>query len=487
MDQKENIIISLTLKAKEAYIGAAVALVKAVAEAEGFNSKQVLHLETITEEAALNVVHHAFEPGEEGTYDLFISRPPGKIVIALEDKGLPFDSAELETGKGGLGLRLMKGLADEVKFFNLGKKGKRVELVKILPMQDPASLLTEEDRRISENKDVISTEPVEFRMMTPVDATGLTRCVYRTYGYTYVAEYLYNPQELREMLAAGIIESFLAVTASNEIVGHLGMLYHKAGAMVAESAQAVVDNRFRGRKLFEKLKIQLLEYAAKKGLYGIYSEATTVHPYSQKGNVALGAVETGFVLAYLNESTVIRDIETKAKEMRISGLLYYLKVNEEPTRTIYVPEKHKEMIFRILDRIKLNREVGVPQIPHDLQSASIIRSKVRPDFGHAFVTIDHYGDDFEASIKSLLRQIKNQKVPTIFLDMPMSDQYTPYYYKMMEGHGFSFSCIIPEYEDGDIIRMQYLNNVYLDQEKIAVASDFGKELLKYVFDDLKNN
>lgn len=34
--------------------------------------------------------------------------------------------------------------------------------------------------------------------------------------------------------------------------------------------------------------------------------------------------------------------------------------------------------------------------------------------------------------------------------------------------------------DGDVLRLQYLNNVDIDSKDISIASDFGKELLDYV-------
>ncbi|MEI6576011.1 MAG: ATP-binding protein [Bacteroidota bacterium] len=486
MVTNEQVLAKLTLTAREDYIVPALMLVKAIASKEGFTDKQLFHIETVTEEACLNVIQHAFEPGDEGSFDLIVTRQPGRIVIAIEDKGLPFDSTVLESGEqGGLGLRLMRGFADEVKFYSMGRNGKRVEMVKYLPREDPASLMTDADRLVQENKEMLSTEPVNFRMMTPADATGLTRCVYRTYGYSYGSDYIYNPAEVREMLSSGIIESFLAVNSADETVGHLALIYHKLGAMVAESGQAVVDTRFRGRKLFEQLKIQLLQFAKDKGLYGVYSEATTAHPYSQKGNITLGAVETGFMLGFAPESVAIKTIEAASKEMRLSGLFYFLKVNEEPMRTIYLPENHKTMIDRIISRIKMNRIYGTPETPGVFNRSTIIRSKIRPEWGHAVINLSEYGDDFVSVMKTLLREIKNQKISAIFIDLPLCSPFTPHYYKELETLGFSFSCFVPEYEDGDVIRMQYLNNCVLDPSKISVAAEFGKELLAYIMDDLK--
>lgn len=487
MKTQEKNLVRISLPARADYLGPVLSLVKSIAGMEGFEQKEMLHIETFTEEALANVIEHAFDPGEEGTYDLFIIREPGRIVIAIEDQGLPFDHTVLESGEqGGLGLKLMKGLADEVKFMSLGKKGKRVELVKYLPREDPESLLTEEDRKTLENKEVLSQESVYFRMMKPEDAVGLTRCVYRTYGYSYGSDYIYNPSEVREMLASGIIESFLAVTPSDEIVAHLAMIYHKPGARVAESGQAVVDTRFRGRKLFEQMKIQLLDYAREKGLYGIYSEATTLHPYSQKGNITLGAVETGFMLGMAPENVAIRTIESSSKEMRLTGLLYYLKTSEEPERTVYLPDKHKDMLIRMINRIKLNRNYDKPSFDHLFRSATLIRTKIRPEWGHALITAESYGFDFMKVIKPMIREIKLQKIAVIYLDLPLSNPATPYHYAEMEKLGFSFSCFIPEYEEGDVIRMQLLVNFELDPKKISVASEEARELLDYVMKEIKN-
>jgi len=50
----------------------------------------------------------------------------------------------------------------------------------------------------------------------------------------------------------------------------------------------------------------------------------------------------------------------------------------------------------------------------------------------------------------------------------------------MEMLGFFFAGIIPEIFDGDVLRLQYLNNVDIDFEEVQIASDFGKELFAYV-------
>ena len=46
--------------------------------------------------------------------------------------------------------------------------------------------------------------------------------------------------------------------------------------------------------------------------------------------------------------------------------------------------------------------------------------------------------------------------------------------------GFFFAGVIPEMPQGDVLRLQYLNNVNIDLDEIVTASEFGEELANYV-------
>jgi serine/threonine-protein kinase RsbW len=47
--------------------------------------------------------------------------------------------------------------------------------------------------------------------------------------------------------------------------------------------------------------------------------------------------------------------------------------------------------------------------------------------------------------------------------------------------GFFFAGMIPELDNGDFLRLQYLNNVKIDPSKTVVVSDFGKYLFDYIW------
>jgi len=50
----------------------------------------------------------------------------------------------------------------------------------------------------------------------------------------------------------------------------------------------------------------------------------------------------------------------------------------------------------------------------------------------------------------------------------------------MEALGFFFAGIVPEFDNGDFMRLQYLNNVKIDPSKTVIVSDFGKYLFEYI-------
>ena len=52
--------------------------------------------------------------------------------------------------------------------------------------------------------------------------------------------------------------------------------------------------------------------------------------------------------------------------------------------------------------------------------------------------------------------------------------------KAFEDMGFCFAGIVPNLVGEDILRLQYLNNVKVDQEAIKTYSDFAGFLLQYV-------
>lgn len=84
----------------------------------------------IAEEAASNIVRYAFESGEEHRIEVTLSCSQTEVKLELRDDGRPFNPLEVpppdldrpieQRPDGGLGVFLMKSLADEASYAREG-------------------------------------------------------------------------------------------------------------------------------------------------------------------------------------------------------------------------------------------------------------------------------------------------------------------------------------------------------------------------------
>jgi len=484
---KNDLKFKLTLPAEKKYLGYALDFLENLSMDSGLDDRDAMKMRLAVEESSLNVIEHAFDPDEEGAFDLTFYRKPGKIVIEVADKGLPVDFRQIaDEKKEGIGIKLIKGLTDEVRFNNLGREGKSVELIKNIKYKEISETLTDEEKELEKklSETPIASESVEIRMMNTEECSRMSRCVYRAYGYSYIIDTIYYPDKVKENLETGHIKSVISVDSTGEIVGHMALIYDFPGAKVGETGQAVVDPRFRGHSLFKRMKQALIDYAVETGMYGVYSEAVTAHPFTQKGNIRLGATETGFLIAYVPGSVSFKKIENNEGEsIPQSAVLFYLKTNKEPHRVSYLPERHKNWIKRIYEKAALDRTIGETKPLEITNETTISTINVIESALRAFVNIIDYGLDFEAMLKHRFKELLQRRMEVIYVDLPLSNPNTAYMYEHLENLGFFFVGIIPEKNNGDIIRFTYLNNVEVDPDYYHRVSDFIQEFFDYMMEE----
>ncbi|MGH3144494.1 MAG: ATP-binding protein, partial [Rubrobacter sp.] len=485
MPLPEESIARLTVRADVDLLPPVIDFVGRLAQRLGLERAAAEHLDRTVEVVCRNVVEHAFGPGEEGRYDVHVLRRPGKVVVAVEDQGLPFDYARFQDGEDQmLPEMLHRSYADEVRFVNLGRHGNRVELVKHLPHADVREHLPEEEHSEVLNAPAAPEEvPLEVRAMRPDESFELSRCVYRSYGYSYDWDYIYYPERIRELQEKGLMRSCVAVTPEGEFVGHLAVTVERSNASVGEAGQAVVDPRFRGHHLFPKMKTFMAQQSAGSGMYGLYSEATAVHPYSQRGNLGLGARETGFLLGYIPASVSYKEIGEDRQGRRGSVALFYLRTNPEPERGVYPPAAYSREVRKVIEHNGLRRKIGDEGEP-GLTTSSRMSVEVRRDHNLAFVQVEEPGADLAGLVGQRLRELRLHRVDCVYVDLPLTHRATARAGDGLRELGLFFGGIIPEAHPagGDVLRLQYLNNVEIEHTDVSTASDFGRELLDLIFD-----
>ncbi|SRR6266487_6150032 len=97
-----------------------------IARAGGFSEKDIYNIQLATDEAASNIIEHAYEKISNGVLELSCGMQGDVIKIILTDHGESFDPSEIplpdlkadlsDRKIGGLGIFLMRKLMDEVHY-----------------------------------------------------------------------------------------------------------------------------------------------------------------------------------------------------------------------------------------------------------------------------------------------------------------------------------------------------------------------------------
>lgn len=487
--------VELTLPNELSYLPLALLLVRETAKKFGFEGKSLHEIELATEEAAANAIEHAFEKGTRGTFSMICEKTAQGLRIIIKEQGIPFDPARIEsiapasdpseTGRG-LGLRLMRAAMDQVSFHNLGREGKETHLVKFL--QGRQSLSYPQAAEAGEEAEKISRPPpkdiaLQVRMLDPAEAVEVSRCAYRTHGYSFFDDHIYYPERIVEMVNAGEMVSAVAVNDEGTVVGHNALVYPYQGAPIAEMTFAFVDEQYRGLQCANRLAKLLVDYAERSGLKGYFAFAVTNHVLSQTVGVKLGLNDCGILLATSPDTWFFKGIGDKSADhpQRISVVLSFKYLKPPPTKTIYAPPHHREMIEKLYRNIQ-----GAPQFTDPADGLRLPREEsslnvyVQDSEGCAEILLVRPGDDVVHQVHLSLRDLCLRGISSIQLTLSLEDPFSPVLTASLEKIGFFFSGILPHTPVGDALILQYLNNVPFNYGKVMVLTDTAKALLNYV-------
>lgn len=105
-----------------------LAFVMEAAEDEGVPLKRQMKLQLGFEEAVVNIISYAYEPGVEGKVWLKVYEDAGDMVLELRDSGVPFNPLMLDDALekkpqslddmkvGGLGVAFMRRIFSEINY-----------------------------------------------------------------------------------------------------------------------------------------------------------------------------------------------------------------------------------------------------------------------------------------------------------------------------------------------------------------------------------
>jgi len=131
---------NMTFPAQFEFLDEIREFVAQIAREGGFNEKEIYSLQLAADEAATNIIEHAYEGVTDADFEVGCDMRGDTIIITMRDTGKPFNpsnvkrpnlTADLSERKiGGLGLYLMRKLMDEVHYISSPITGNLLTMTK---------------------------------------------------------------------------------------------------------------------------------------------------------------------------------------------------------------------------------------------------------------------------------------------------------------------------------------------------------------------
>jgi len=427
-------------------------------------------------EACVNVIEHAYTEGQEATFRVTCEVGRDGLTIRIRDWGMPFDPRALNPDgppDKALGLRLMQSFMDQVHFINRGRNGKEVMLVK--HFSNPALSTYYNVLRQGVTAEVDPTT-YEIRLMRPDEGPGVSRCLYRTYGYSYAGEEnLYYPEWIARMNAQGEVISAVAVVPDGEIVGHAALLRCAPSPGIYELAQGAVVPEHRGRNLLYRIIEFLMGEARRRGLRSVFTEPVTNHLWSQRPLEDFGFTDCALMLGIVPH-----------EGGRLTLLWSMSRLGEGPSRRIHPPPRHESLIRGTCKAAGLARSFSSAR--HASSDQGRINVTMQKLMNAARIEVPRIGTDTQRDLARLLVNLKLQRVDVIHLDIELEDPGAPDLCEFAEELGFFYCGLLPDFgQHGDLLRLQFLNNLTVDFDAIQCHSELAKALHTYVRAELERS
>ena len=131
--------VELIIPTHPRYLSAARLLVGGLGAQAGLSLEEVEDMKVAVSEAVTNVIDHAYGGELKGVVIVRFRPGSGELTVEVEDRGVGFDPGRVPAGgppqpgpDGGLGLYLVRELADSVKVESAPGSGTKITITKRL-------------------------------------------------------------------------------------------------------------------------------------------------------------------------------------------------------------------------------------------------------------------------------------------------------------------------------------------------------------------
>ena len=322
---------------------------------------------------------------------------------------------------------------------------------------------------------------IAVRLVAPEEASHLVGLIQRCYGETYIAPSFNSEAAVDELLRSGQLHSIGAFTERGELVGHMGIALRPHGGITADAGMTLVDPAFRGRGIARRVAVGLAQQAMALGMVGVHDYPVTVHAATQRIGAGFG-VDTGLMLANMPADVVFQEMETPSPGARTSSLIRWLPFGLAPERTVYLPKRYRAQIEALYADALLSRSV-VESDERPTRRESELERVYDERRQTLRVAVTRPGSDLADKVGAETLGAAKHGGLVAHIDLPLADPATPAASEALRAQAFFFAGLLPEYRDGDVLRMQWLADTVDDMAASILSTDSTRAIEAFVLKD----
>jgi len=441
------------------------------------------------EELVQNAITHAYK-GEHGYIEISLYPFRTGMRIDVHDWGIPMSYRKHQSVPVkkdlSLGFNRIYELVDRFEYYNLGKEGKKFVIIKYASYP----FFTEEKPSVSnslnpteECKENLNTDtPVFIRDFKEGDEDGISYLIYKNYGHSYIKDLFYYPKKIVELHG----KQFYSVVAESEgrIIGHFAFILIPESS-IAEIGIVVVDPRFKGKGIMNKMIEHILKKAEEIGLDAVFGEAIMYHTFSQRSNLKHGFCESALMLGKTPVNITIENNELTKAYKRGAVLIGYLFFHTYE-KSLYLPKVYDDQIKKTYENANISF-TKLTKKNEEVPEHVFLTYTFDPPINVATIRVEHYGKDFKHKFLLLVSQLRAKHCDMIYADVSLKNiPQINKVIKIMNKRGFFYCGVMFLYhKQGDYLRMQIKHSDKVGNKNYVCYSDFCKALSKYTHSDEK--
>jgi len=170
------------------------------------------------------------------------------------------------------------------------------------------------------------------------------------------------------------------------------------------------------------------------------------------------------------------------KQRQLAVVYFFGLSDSSESYKIFAPQNYRDIIKKIYAHLGLKRELlSESAVPWGTQCGeTAFNVRVYNEVRMASISIEIYCPDTSEIVGVKLRELLEQGIEYIYLDLPLSDPLTPHFAQEFESSGFFFCGVVPYLLQSDALRLQFINTREVNFGEAVIVSEFGKELARYV-------